>query len=318
MIREFHAEAAGPQDPAESWELPYTEVEGGAYFRGTYDVFPYSPRRAEDVPREALHSLWETCGLEGLRQVFIVPWAVRAIGWGEQKVVSPHSVLTIGSRAVGLWTEKPQPGVKVVIPLEKLSTIEDVTILLYGRLSFISVDERLTIRYNTLARRALEPVLLELRRRLARSAQPIPGDDEGSGELPVKWKRLLRRDLVRLEEGAPVAFRFSRAPKKTRDDVERGQLLVLNPYELVYMCDPREATHQYGEDSFIVPRSRITGMQVADESLEVTSNGLRFSLSMMQDLRKTAARWLAGALPLASPVQRMRERDAQGEGRPPA
>ena len=49
---------------------------------------------------------------------------------------------------------RTRAGREGAIPLERLSAIEDVTILLYGRLSFISPSERLTIRYNTLARPA--------------------------------------------------------------------------------------------------------------------------------------------------------------------
>jgi hypothetical protein len=292
-IWERHAARRGPLDPAEKWELPYTESEGATYFRGPLEVFPHSPRRAEDIPGGAFDSLGEACGLEGLRQVFIVPWAVRSIGWEDRKVISPGSVLAIGTRAVGLWTEKPQPGVKVVILLAKLSAIEDVTILLYGRLAFLSSIDRLTIRYNTLARRALEPVLIELRKRLSGSARPIPRENQRAEDLPVKWKRLLRRDFVRLDERASVAFRFAKAPKSSRDDIERGQLLVLNPHELVYMCDPLESTHHFGEDSFIVPRSRITGIEVRKDGLEAASNGARVLLPMVPELCKAAAGWFA-------------------------
>jgi hypothetical protein len=258
-----------------------------------HDIFPHAPRRAEDIPSGALESLSESCGIEGLRQVFLIPRAVRSIGWRDQKVISPNSVLAIGSRAVGLWTEKPEPGVKVMIPLKKLSAIEDVTILLYGRLSFFSFGDRLTIRYNTLARSGLEPALLELRRRLTGSPQPIPGEDDGSAELPFKWKRLLRSALIRLNEDASVAFRFANAPRSSRHDIERGQLLVLNPHELVYMCDPVEASHNYGEDSFILPRSRINAVRVREKNLEVFSTGAHFSLSMVSELCEAAARWFA-------------------------
>jgi hypothetical protein len=210
-------------------------------------------------------------------------------------VISPRSVLGIGARAIGLWTEEPEPGVKVAIPLERLSAIEDITILLYGRLSFISFDDRLTIRYNTLARFALEPALHELRRRLAGSPQPLPPDAEECPELPAKWKSLLRSPLVRFHEGAPVAFRFATEQGKSRLDVERGQLLVVNPHELVYMRDPLESTHTYGEDSFIVPRPRITRVRDREKYLEVASNGTRFSLSMASELREAATRWFAWA-----------------------
>jgi hypothetical protein len=146
------------EDPAESWELDCSESESASYYRGVYDVFPRTPRREEEVPPGALEALNASCSLAGLGQLLLVPMAVRATGHGGEKVIAPASVLAVGNRAVGLWTEKPQAGVKVLIPLDRLSAIEDVTILLYGRLSFFSFTERLTIRYNTLARPSLKPV----------------------------------------------------------------------------------------------------------------------------------------------------------------
>ena len=281
------------QDPAESWELHCAEGEEGSHYRGVYDVFPRTPRRAEDVPEGALESLNASCSLEGLRRVFVIPRAVRSTGCGDQKVMSPGSVLGVGTRAVGLWTEKPGRGVKVLIPLDRLAAIEDLTILLYGRLSFLSFAGKLTIRYNTLARSNLKPALLELRERLAGPPLPLPLEEEEGRELPIKWKRLLRSPHLRFRESAPVAFRFAVAPKKPRDDVEYGQLLVLNPYELVYICDPLEASHNYGEDTIIVPRPRITRVRVREKHLEVVANGTRLSLNMTPELREVAARWLS-------------------------
>jgi hypothetical protein len=283
----------GPRDPAESWELHCTGSEGASYLRGACDVFPYVPRQAEDVPEGALETLGDVCGFEGLGQVFIIPWAARSTGLGDQRVISPASVLGIGARAVGLWTEKPEPGVKVAIPLERISAIEDITILLYGRLSFISLGDRLTIRYNTLARFALEPALRELRKRLAGPPQPLPADAGECPELPAKWEGLLRSPFVRFHEGAPVAFRFAVEPGKRRFDPERGQLLVISPQELVYLRDPADSSHAYGEDSFIAPRTRISRVRVRERYLEIASNGERFSLWMAPRLREAAAGWFA-------------------------
>jgi hypothetical protein len=276
----------GPRDAAESWELRCSESEGGEYLRGACDVFPYVPRRPEDAPAGALESLGEICGFEGLRQVFIIPWAARSTGFADQRVLSPGSVLGIGARAVALWTDRPEPGIKVAIPLERLSAIEDVTILLYGRLSFVSLGDRLTIRYNTLARFALEPALLELRKRLAGQPQPLPADTAEYPELPAKWNSLLH-------EGAPVAFRFAVEPGRYPGEPDRGQLLVVNPYELVFLRDPAESPHTYGEDSFIAPRTSISRVRVREKYLELASNGARFSLSMAPRLREAAARWCA-------------------------
>ncbi len=281
------------RDPAESWELPCAESEAGSYHRGVCDIFPFTPRRREDVADGALESLRDVCGIEGLRQVFIIPWVVRKTGFGEQKVISPESVLGIGTRAVGLWTAKPEPGVKIAIALERLSAMEDVTILLYGRLSFLSFGQRLTIRYNTLARFALEPALLELRKSLAGAPQALPCREEGSPKLPIKWELLVRSSLLRFHEDAPVAFRFAIARGKSRHERDQGQLLALNPHELVYMCDPPEASHNYGEDSFIVPRPHITRVRVRERYLEVAANGARLTLPMAPELRETAARWFA-------------------------
>jgi hypothetical protein len=283
---------AGPPDPAEKWELPYCDREGRFYYRGVHDAFPYTPRRTEDLPAGALESLNWACGVQGLHQLFIIPSTVRAVGCKDQKVISPKSILALGSRAAGLWTEEPTAGVKVVIELEKLSAIEDVMILLYGRLRFHSSGDRLTVRYNTLARRSLEPALLELRRRLVGRREPVLPEEDGRETLPYKWMHIVCSTRIRLHEGAPVAYRFATVPGKSRYDIERAQLLVLNHHELIYLCDPVEASHPYGEDSFIIPRARISTVRIGEESTGFTSNGIHFSLPMASELRQGAARWL--------------------------
>ncbi len=90
-----------------------------------------------------------------------------------------------------------------------------------------------------------------------------------------------------------MAVRFAVASRRHRDDVERGQLLVVNPYELEYICDPVEVTHNYGVDSHIIPRRHITRVRVRERYLEVSSNGARLSLSMAPELRAAAAQWLS-------------------------
>src|SRR5208283_2286230 len=47
-----------PRDPAESWEIHSAESEGGSY-GGICDIFPFTPRRAEDIAEGALESLNE-------------------------------------------------------------------------------------------------------------------------------------------------------------------------------------------------------------------------------------------------------------------
>jgi hypothetical protein len=285
------ATPAGPVDPPETWELPYRQADN-AYYRGVQDAYPRSPRCTEEVPAGALESLRWSCGVQGLHQMFIIPSAVRAVGRKDQRVTSPKSILALGSRAVGLWTEMPEPGVKVVIGLQQLSAIEDVMILLYGRLSFYAAGGRLTVRYNTLARTRIEPALLGLRRRLAGIEEPVPSQAGGGEALPFKWMQTVCSARVRLHEQAPVAYRFATSPARSRHDFERAQLLVLNAHELIYLCDPPAASHRYGEDSFVLPRSGISAVRLGEQSTGFTCNGTHFSLPMHSELRRAAARWL--------------------------
>jgi hypothetical protein len=293
--------AIRPQDSAEKWEIRFTEAEGGSYFRTERASHPYTPRREADIPAGAKDALHEVCGIHDLGQVFIIPWAVRSTGQLAQKVISPNSVLALGDRAVGLWTEKPLPGVKITIPLEKVAAIEDVTILLYGRLSFVPFGDRLTIRYNTVARQEMEPALLALRSRLAGVALPLPDAEQDQEEPPFKWKVLLERPLVRLSEQSPVIYSFAFVRGKSRDEIQRRQLIALNPFELVYLSDPMESTERYGVDSFVIPRSRITEAQVRDNGLEVCSNGARIPISMAPALREAAMKWLGRKPGIPSP-----------------
>jgi hypothetical protein len=269
--------------------MPYNKRDGRSYFFGITS-YPSNPHKWEEIPSGALESLGQTCGIEGLHQVFVIPWAVRSVDFTGRKIITPDSVLALGTRAVGLWTAKPEPGIKAAIPVAELAAIEDIAVLLYGRLSFLSRDGRVTIRYNTVARRALEPALLELRKRLSGPAQPIPREEERWASLPLKWINIVKSSLARLQEDASVAFRFAEAPRKSRRDEKRAHMLVLNPRELVYIRDPFDS--RYGSDSFIVPRGTISDVRVVEERLSITSNNALFQLPMLPEFRDAAANWL--------------------------
>lgn len=280
-----------PQDPPERWETPYTSRDGGFYFRSRSSGYPFVPLKTEEVPAGAWDTLREACGVESLEQIFVVPASVRDTGWRSPKVITPTEVLAIGSRAVGLWTGAPDPGVKLVIGLPEVASIEDVQILLYGRLSFLSAKTRLTIRYNTVSRHLLDPSLIALRKSLAGSRCRVPPQEDGAA-LPYKWSFFLSTVGLRLEKDALIAFRYSGQPPKQRRSTERGQLLTLNPYELIYMRDPEESIHDFGEDAFLFPRSRIEDVVVGAERLEVVSRGRKASLPIAAPLLAEAQRWL--------------------------
>lgn len=280
------------QDPAEKWEIPYTEKEGGSFYKGI-SSYPTVPHGIEEIPSGARDALWDACGVARLGQVFLIPWAVRPTGIRNQRVITPNSVLVIGSKAVGLWTDKPEPGVRALLRMEDLAAIEDVTILLYGRLSFLSSTDRLSIRYNTVVRERLDPALFELRKRLAGPARQVPRDAPGMPPLPFKWDLLSHSVRARLAEGSSATCRFVTVPGMRRQAALRGQLLVLNPHELVYMRDPPKAPGTFGEDSFIVSRARVAGVRIEDDSLVVSANGVDVPLPMAPALREEAVRWLA-------------------------
>lgn len=64
----------------------------------------------------------------------------------------------------------------------------------------------------------------------------------------------------------------------------------MNPYEVISLCDPIAAAHNYGEDSLIVPRHRIRRVRFREKYLELVSNGVRLALPVAAALREAAAR----------------------------
>ncbi len=281
------------QDPAEAWEEPYTDVVGGFYFRGNYAGHPYVPKKPDELPAEAFELLHDHCGVEELGRTLIIPSSVRAIGQRNRRVITPQEVLAVGERAVSLWAEKPLPGVKISISLDELSAIEDVHILLYGRLSFVSRDQRLTIRYNTVCRRALEPLLARLRKAMAGPALRVPQKCSEGAAIPFKWNYLLNYPFSTLDDKAPRDFRFSREAPRRRAGIARGHMMIMTPYELISLRDPSESDLSYGVDSLFIPRARIQGVALAGNRLEITANGASFTLPLTPALRETVGSWFA-------------------------
>ena len=279
------------EDPAESWESPYTEREGGFYFRGIYAGHPYIPRTQEDLPAGAWETLGDKCGVKTLRQLLVIPPSVRSTGLGSGKVITPLEILALGSRAVGLWTEKPEPGLRVTISLDELAGVEDVQILLYGRLSFLSSARRVTIRYNLVCRRMMEPTLLELRKKVAGPGLKVPCEPPQSIEIPFKWNFLLSIPFSTLDEDAPRVFRFRAEPSRRRGRPGTGHLLILSPYELVLMRDPVKSLHPYGVDCFLIPRARIQGVSVGEAAAQIEANGARFQFAMPPSLLQALRDW---------------------------
>jgi hypothetical protein len=58
------------------------------------------------------------------------------------------------------------------------------------------------------------------------------------------------------------------------------------------MRDPPDSIHRYGQDSIVIPRTRISNAAGREEALEVFANGSRLRLPMAADLVASAVEWL--------------------------
>ena len=282
-----------PLDPPEPWERPYTRPAGEFFYEYRYAGHPFVPRAPEDVPPGALAELRDVCGIDSHAEVFVIPASVRFTSSGGRKVITPTQVLAIGPRAVALWAEWPRAGIAVSIGLGDLAYLEDVVILLYGRLSFFSARARLTIRYNTVARRWLEPSLLALRKRISCARGDLPRAGAQPPVLPYKWDVILHSPFLDLGDGTPPVHRYYATAPRNRRLPSKGQLLVLSAAELIYVRDSQDPMMFYGTDRFLFPRSRMESVRAERRVLELTCNGADVSLAMPQPLMETAVGWLA-------------------------
>lgn len=292
-----------PRDPPESWETPYTGQDGGEYFRAMRTPHPFVPASRDELPEGALEALSEPCGVDDLGQLFIIPSCVRLTGRRAESVMTPLRVAALGARAVGLWTAEPTPGLRALIGIDTLSYIEDIHILLYGKLSFISREGRINIRYNTVARRVLEPALLALRERLAGASGPMP-PSEPAEPLPFKWQVIARSAFSLLGERVPAIYRFDSETRASGWPRNRrlGHLLMLTPRELLSLCDPLDSIHSYGVDGHYIPRRGIQEALFSDGSLRLRVRGATLELALDERLLEAARLWLSGRGLALAPV----------------
>lgn len=173
-------------DPPEPWERPLTADAAARRGAGGAE-HPYVPLRWHDVPTGAAQALQAACGAWRLDQLFVVPASARRlVGRRDRWVATPAQVLGLADGAA-LWVDTdPEPGVVAAIALDELAAIDHVQILLYARLTFLAPDRRLTVRYNAVARHALEDELAAVRAAAAGYPLPVPSD-EPPPALAHKW-----------------------------------------------------------------------------------------------------------------------------------
>jgi hypothetical protein len=270
-------------DPPEQWERPL--AAGAAGRRGAAGAeHPHVPLRWQDVPAGAAQALQAACGAWRLDQLFVVPpSARRLVGWRDRWVATPAQVLGLADRGAALWiSTQPDRGVVTAIALEELAAIDHVQILLYARLTFLAPGRRLTLRYNAVARHALEDELAAVRAAAAGYPLPVPSD-EPPPALAHKWAHLVRSPAICLAPGDATIARTGELPA-VRGEPPTTVLLVLTPRELIVARDP-DATvlggaSPYGHDILAVPRRQLGGVERTDSGARLRAGGVNVDVDL--------------------------------------
>jgi len=161
-------------------------------------------------------------------------------GLGEQKVISPGSVL---ASAHAPWRSGPgspspredrdSPGEAVRDRRRHDSAVQPPHLPLPGLSADHPVQHPCPFRPRACPARAAP----------AAGGRAAAAADRGDAAGPADQVGVpAPQPDPSLHEGAPVAFRFATAPRRSRHERERGQLLAVNPHELVFMCDPPESS----------------------------------------------------------------------------
>ena len=170
------------------------------------------------------------------------------------------------------------------ITLEELAAIDHVQILLYARLTFLARGRRLTVRYNAVARHALEDELAAVRAAVAGYPLPVRSDEPPA--LAHKWAHLLSSPAICLAPGDPTIARTGELP------ADRGEpstvLLALTPRELIVARDP-DATvlggaSPYGHDILAVPRRQLQGVERTDSGARLQAGGIDVDVTLSRSL----------------------------------
>ena len=309
------------QDPPEEWEHELAHRAVSLLGRGPTGRHPYRPLRDADVPASATRALAAACAAGELWQLLVIPASVRPVASGRRWrwVATPTEVLGLGKAAVGLWVARSQEGgpldlprggatgapppmadlageVRETIPLGDLAFVEDVRILLSGRLTFVAKDRALRVRYSTVARYDMRPALDDVRATLA--GEPLALPAPAVPPLPVKWQILAQTPSIRLNDrDATVLYDEPRTGRRRT----RPTLVALTPYELVVAREPTQglSVDRYGVDSVHVARHRVERISPAGESLAIRARDADLDIDVGERLVAEARDAFAGLLPWA-------------------
>ncbi len=297
-------------DPPEPWERPalareLSPIEG--YGRRVPN--PYRPGGPDEVPAGALEALRAACDVAGPSDLLVVPPAVRpTTDDGRAWVSAPTVVVGFGRACSGAWVDAGPdggPGVRATIRYDHIAAIDDARVLLFGRVRLVAAESTISLRYNTVARGALEPLLLEVRRRAAgEPLGPAPSAvQRGSpaGARSAKWERIARSEAVLLEPGAPATVVFGEIVGATRRAHPQPALVALTARELVVASEPADAGLDagYGVDVLAIPRCRIEAVRMRDGRLHVRAAGASLEVVLGPTLAAAARDGLGDLLGFA-------------------
>ena len=279
-------------DPPEAWEVKDTPIDWEFWGKDKSVRHPFVPFSSTEVPEGAFEDLTNACGVTELRRLFVIPRNVRR-AWVDSHpahVFTPTHVLGIGEEGIGLWVSRPTPHVESVIRYEEIVCIEQIHILLYGRLTLETKNGKLTVRYNTVAEQELEGLVEFVRRKVASDELEVPaGEGPDEMELPFKWDLIARSDSLVLGESRPLSLAFAETAGRRR--AKHHALLALTPRELIYLHDPYNSDHNYGADGTYVARSGIEGVRFDDLGIICAVAGRPVDMRMPAELVSAAHRW---------------------------
>jgi hypothetical protein len=266
-------------DPAEPWEIPVLP-------RDRYKIDrmlpgrPFRPTRSTEVADAAQAGLSAACGDLALDQFYVIPRTTRLINKVDC-VITPAKVLAFGSEKVGMWVDDGPDGRVSAIPIEDLLAVDDRTILLYGRLRLIALENQIVVRYNTVSRTEAQENLGRLRARMAIGPEPVEpafvwvdgvDDARSAAQLPHKWRVVLENPAVRPTLDDPVRIAAGNLAEVTSSRTRPASgIAVLSGRELVIANEPVEYLDKarYGVDLLAVPRVRLDSLDWNGESLTV-------------------------------------------------
>ena len=296
-------------DPAEPWEVPIPSSAVSRIDLAGEGARMSRPGSEADLPPGVLRIMRFTCGSLPLERTLVLAPSARPIDRTCRRyVATPVQVLGFGERATGLWVDWRKRDPAVVIPVDRIGSVEDVGILRYRRLSVRAADARLSIRYRAEGRDLLDPPLWWLRRKIGRGVHgevPVGGMRAvGNAEVPASWQAVAGDVVADAGEGG-AAMVFGVVSPAGEAPAVRGVLVAITSSELLVMADPEGGTCDPAARPVLlaVPRHALQEVTADGERLMIRSAGVDRVLCIGAELSAAAAELVSCAGTVKAPVR---------------